>query len=92
MTISAESIKQAFEAQGISIANWARARSFDPRLVYSILNRKAPTRRGKSHQIAIALGLKADTELGDIGLKLGLHQLKAIPSPSEDQITQGKIT
>jgi gp16 family phage-associated protein len=46
-----------FRSRGITVAQWARARDFSPRLVYQVLaGRKAL--RGKSFQIARALGMK----------------------------------
>jgi gp16 family phage-associated protein len=46
-----------FRSNGISIAEWARSHSFKPSLVYQVLaGRKAL--RGKSFQIARALGMK----------------------------------
>lgn len=51
-------VKQAFEARGLSIAEWSRAKGFDAPLVYAVLAGRVQARRGKAHQIALALGIK----------------------------------
>jgi gp16 family phage-associated protein len=51
-------IREDFYQRGESVAEWARAHGFDPNLVYQILNGRCLARRGTSHQIALALGLK----------------------------------
>jgi len=48
---------EAIHAHGVTVAEWARAHGFSPDLVYHVLaGRKAL--RGKSLQIARALGMK----------------------------------
>lgn len=59
---NAEFVKRAravFEESGIPVAEWARARGFSTGLVYQVLDGKRKCLRGQSHQIAVALGLKA---------------------------------
>lgn len=51
-------VKKSFEDNGVSITDWASERGFDRELVYSVLNGRAAGRRGQSHKIAVALGLK----------------------------------
>ncbi len=50
--------KAAFEERGESIRDWATARGFTPALVYAVLSGRIAGRRGASHRIAVALGLK----------------------------------
>jgi gp16 family phage-associated protein len=50
--------RSAFVEHGESVAEWSRARGFDPNLVYHVLNGRCQGRRGVSHRIALALGLK----------------------------------
>lgn len=51
-------VKTRFEAEGISIAEWSRARGFNPKLVYRLLNGTVKGSRGQAHKIACELGLK----------------------------------
>lgn len=52
-------VREEFRRKGVSIAEWARAHNMPRKLVYEIL--RDPSRsceRGKSHRIAVLLGLK----------------------------------
>ena len=55
---TAADIKADFIRQGITIANWAKARGYSPLVVYQLLNGRLKGRYGISHKIAIELGLK----------------------------------
>lgn len=45
--------------KGVSVTQWSIANGFSPNLVFAVLsNRRRPT-RGQTHQIAVALGVKA---------------------------------
>lgn len=44
--------------RGISARDWALQNGFEPTLVYSVLSGKRKCLRGKSHQVAKALGVK----------------------------------
>lgn len=59
---SCEDVKAEFDRHGVSIADWARRNGYPPPLVYRVLSGAKP-KRGKSHEIAVLLGIKA----GDIG-------------------------
>lgn len=72
MTFQSEEVKSEFQVQGVSIAAWARARAFDPRLVYAVLGGKNKASRGKSHLIAIALGMKQGPQITERTRQLGL--------------------
>ena len=54
-----DAVRAEFERNGLAVADWARANGFSPPLVYQILAGRKRCRRGKSHEIAIRLGLKA---------------------------------
>jgi gp16 family phage-associated protein len=56
-------IKGYFEAHGRAIGEWADLRGFKRSLVYAVLNGRALGRRGRSHHIAMALGLKKDPQM-----------------------------
>lgn len=47
-----------FRSGGATVANWARDRGFNPRLVYEVLRGGRKCLRGESFQIAKALGMK----------------------------------
>lgn len=51
-------IRQLFELNGQSIARWSREHGFPPALVYRVLRGDTPAKRGKTHEIAVALGIK----------------------------------
>jgi len=53
-------VKARFEAEGVSIAEWARANGFSRTLVYRVLDGDMACRRGQAHKIAVALGLKKE--------------------------------
>lgn len=57
-----EDVKREFEDAGISIREWAEANGYNPRTVYAVLGGALKCRRGISHDIAVALGLKAHTK------------------------------
>lgn len=47
-----------FKQAGRSISEWARSQGFEPSLVYTVLSGRNRGTRGKSHEIAVRLGLK----------------------------------
>lgn len=53
-------VKADFLARGESIAEWAEKRGYAPLAVYQVLNGYSKGNRGKSHQIAVDLGIKAN--------------------------------
>lgn len=57
--LSSSEVRNLFEADGISVAEWSRERGFPSALVYRVLRGEAKCLRGESHRIAIALGIKA---------------------------------
>lgn len=59
-----DQIKAEFEAQGITISDWARQHDYSPRDVILVLNKVLKGRYGKAHRIAVALGMKADPNAG----------------------------
>lgn len=50
--------QERFVQEGISVSEWAKAHGFPVGSVYAVLNGRSRARRGQSHQIAVALGLK----------------------------------
>lgn len=55
---TAEQVKQGFRAAGTTVTAWAEANGFSPNSVYQVLNGFAKAHYGKSHDIAVALGMK----------------------------------
>ena len=53
-----EALKQKFELEGKTFAGWARENGYTPNEVTRVVNGFAKGRRGKSHEIAVKLGLK----------------------------------
>lgn len=72
-------IRQVFVEDGVSVAEWAREHNFSLPLVYAILKGRNHATRGKSHKIAVALGLKKTTN------RLALIGGKDVPKPNEIQ-------
>ena len=58
MRPSLEELRFAFEQTGISVSDWAAAHGFRRENVYAVLSGRSKGRRGQSHRIATALGLK----------------------------------
>jgi gp16 family phage-associated protein len=60
-----DAVRRQFYEDGKSVSDWAREHGFDRGLVYSVLNGRCLARRGASHRIAVALGLKKGDRGGD---------------------------
>jgi|APLak6261698228_1056238.scaffolds.fasta_scaffold00498_9 gp16 family phage-associated protein len=57
--LSYSEVRNLFETNGISVAEWSRDHGFPSALVYRVLRGEAKCRRGATHKIALALGIKA---------------------------------
>ena len=58
MTDNLSQVKARFVQEGVSIADWAKSKGFGRVAVYRVLSGKVKGTRGKSHEIAVALGIK----------------------------------
>ncbi|MCE6353937.1 DNA-binding protein [Acinetobacter baumannii] len=58
MMRTSQEVRSELQKRGLSIADWARQNGFTPGLVHQVLNSNKIPVRGKSHQIAVKLGLK----------------------------------
>ncbi len=58
MMRTTQDVKNELQKRGLSIAEWARQNGFTPELVHQVLNSNKTPMRGKSHAIAVKLGLK----------------------------------
>lgn len=56
----ADEVKKRFEAEGKTVSGWADERGYPRDAVYRVLNGFTPCKRGRSHDIAVALGIKAN--------------------------------
>ena len=56
--LTSDEVRQLFEAEGITIKEWAVARGYLPATVYAVLNGNMRTRYGLGHRFAVDLGLK----------------------------------
>lgn len=57
--ISADQLKANFAKEGKTFSSWAESRGYRREDVYRVINGLTRCRRGKVHQIAVELGLKA---------------------------------
>ena len=56
--MTAAEIRARFEAEGKPISAWADEHGFPRDAVYRVLGGFTPCKRGRMHEIAVALGLK----------------------------------
>lgn len=85
-------VKLNFVLHGCAIGEWADARGYNRALVYAVLNGRAVGLRGRSHEIAVALGLKggpntpASVDLGDFFASRSgaAHPSRRVANPSND--------
>lgn len=54
-----EQAQRWFTDRGLVVSEWALERRFNPSLVYAVLHGRRKALRGRSFEIAVALGLKA---------------------------------
>lgn len=57
-----EAVRANLEANGVSIAQWARSNKFSRQVVSDLLFGRVQGKRGEAHRAAVALGLKADPQ------------------------------
>jgi gp16 family phage-associated protein len=69
--MSSESVRTPTEARawldrhGVTVSAWARARGFEPSVVFALLNGRTRGRWGKAYEAAVALGLRARPHLSE---------------------------
>lgn len=56
--LTPEQVKQRFQQRGKTIKSWAIENGYHPVVVYNVLNGLSRAHRGKTHDIAVKLGLK----------------------------------
>jgi gp16 family phage-associated protein len=57
--LTGDQVKAKFEAQGKSIAGWAREHQYPLIEVYKVVGGFSKAKRGRGHEIAVKLGMKA---------------------------------
>ncbi len=73
MVRTPEDIKSEFKRKGISISDWAIANGFPPNLVYEVLAERRNPTRGKTHRIAVMLGLKNGEIVQESQIATAIH-------------------
>lgn len=58
MIRTSQEVRNELLKRGLSVAAWARQNGFSPELVHQVINSNKIPVRGKSHEIAVRLGLK----------------------------------
>lgn len=58
--MNASDVKARFAAQGTPVSKWADDNGYPRDAVYRVLNGFTPCKRGRMHDIAVALGIKPD--------------------------------
>lgn len=56
---TSQQVREEFDSTGDSISDWAVTHGYSPSLVYRVLRSKELPKRGKSHDIAVELGMKS---------------------------------
>ncbi|MCX8581427.1 DNA-binding protein [Gilliamella sp. B3482] len=56
--LTSQQVKQQFQQRGKTIKSWAIENGYHPVVVYNVLNGLSRAHRGKTHDIAVKLGLK----------------------------------
>lgn len=56
--MTAEQVKSLFRQRGITFTRWAEENGYTRNEVYRVLNGQTKANYGKSHEIAVKLGLK----------------------------------
>lgn len=62
MLATKDELLAAFEAEGVSVREWAISRGYKPATVYRVISGKSKCTRGVTHRIAVELGLKNEPE------------------------------
>ncbi|HHU1705518.1 DNA-binding protein [Escherichia coli] len=60
--MTAAQVKALFRQRGITFTRWAEENGYNRNEVYRVLNGQTKARYGKSHEIAVKLGLKSTAQ------------------------------
>lgn len=56
--MTADQVKSLFRQRGVTFTQWAKEHGYSRNEVYRVLNGQTKANYGKSHEIAVKLGLK----------------------------------
>lgn len=71
-------VRRWFFDRGLTVSAWAHDHGFPRDLVYAVLAGRIRCSRGQSHEIAVALGLKAPPNDSIRDLRAGTNRQEAI--------------
>lgn len=57
-TLTPQEAAESLHAKGLSVNKWSLINGFNPQIVRTVLANKSKCRIGKSHKIAVLLGIK----------------------------------
>ena len=60
--MTAEQVKALYRQRGITFTRWSEENGLNRKEVYRVLNGQTKARYGKSHEIAVKLGLKSTAQ------------------------------
>ena len=60
--LTPKQVKARFRARGLTLTQWAKEHGYPRNAVYRTLNGFDKAQYGRSHEIAVALGIKAEPE------------------------------
>ena len=72
--LTAEQVKQQFQARGETLTDWADRHGYDRNYVYRVLNGQNKALYGRGHEIAVKLGMKPDPATLDRSAACGFHE------------------
>ena len=55
-----QQVKARFQQQGVTVSQWAKQNGIERDVAYRLLNGRSVGLRGKTHEAAVKLGIKAD--------------------------------
>ncbi len=61
--LTLQQVRERFRSKGVSMADWSRQHGFSYSLVRQIMAGGCKCNYGKSHKIAVALGLKHESDV-----------------------------
>lgn len=79
-----EETRQEFARHGVSIRQWAQTHGYPEQLVYQVLAGRKRCLRGKSHAIAVHLGLKPGVIGSVADIDAVTRQVSGIADAAED--------
>lgn len=62
-TKTIEQVKQEFRTNGTTVSDWAKKHGYSPQEVYKVINQQHKGNYGRSHEIAVKLGLKVTNKV-----------------------------